>query len=249
MIVKINNENVKLEKGLQLVLKDNSVGTLTGRDPWESTSEVIKFKIIIDGEETTKRITDVERVFDVAISNESIQEKINRFDSLKNKIKEISNSYNEIDNENTITDGESETPNQDSIDQYDYIEEDDDYTDDNDKTVEEELIADKEELDKFGDIKPRFSLIPQLALEEVAKVLTYGAEKYPDFNYSKPQKITTYIDACHRHINKFLRNEDIDEETKTNHLANAVANLMITLDGIINNKAIDDRNKAYENNN
>ena len=108
-----------------------------------------------------------------------------------------------------------------------------------------EVLAEKESTTSTGEDKPRFSLIPQAALEEVARVLTYGAKKYPDFNYSKPQTVTTYLDAAHRHINKFLRNEDIDDETKTNHLANAIANLMITLDSILLGNAIDDRNDVY----
>ena len=36
------------------------------------------------------------------------------------------------------------------------------------------------------------------ALLEVAKVFTYGAKKYPDFNYSKSQTVTTYIQQASR---------------------------------------------------
>ena len=97
-----------------------------------------------------------------------------------------------------------------------------------------------------GNTKPKFSLMPQKALLEVAKVFTYGEHKYEAFNYSKGEDITVYIDAAMRHINAFLCNEDIDKETKTNHLANATADLLMTLDNILNGTSVDNRNKYYK---
>lgn len=97
-----------------------------------------------------------------------------------------------------------------------------------------------------GNTKPKFSLMPQKALLEVAKVFTYGEHKYEAFNYSKGENVTVYIDAAMRHINAFLCNEDIDNETKTNHLANATADLLMTLDNILNGTSVDDRNKYYK---
>ena len=107
--------------------------------------------------------------------------------------------------------------------------------------------ADKEYIDKeTNELKPRFSLIPQYALEEVAKVFTYGAEKYEEHNYSKGAPNLDYIDAALRHINKYLRNRDIDHETAYSHLAHAISNLMMTLDNDMIGVSIDKRNKAYE---
>lgn len=97
---------------------------------------------------------------------------------------------------------------------------------------------------KFDTGKPQFSLIPQEALLEVAKVFTYGAEKYGVFNYSNGMEYLRYIDAAQRHINQWLRGEDIDE-SETNHLSNAIASLMMVLDNQKTNKGIDNRNKIY----
>ena len=106
-------------------------------------------------------------------------------------------------------------------------------------------LADKEVI-KNGELKPKMSLIPQLAMKEVAKVLTYGEAKYERFNYSKEQYTTTYIDACLRHVNEFLMNKNIDDESGLNHLAHAAANLLICLDNFINKNYIDDRNPHYK---
>jgi hypothetical protein len=106
----------------------------------------------------------------------------------------------------------------------------------------------KKELSVNNEVKPCFTLIPQKALREVARVFTYGKDKYDAYNYSKGEKTTVYIDAALRHINSYLMNEDMDKETKTNHLANAIADLMMTLDNVMIEKSIDDRNKAYKPN-
>jgi len=110
------------------------------------------------------------------------------------------------------------------------------------------IIKAKKEHEVDGVIKPKYSLMPQKALLEVAKVFTYGEHKYDAYNYSKGEYVTTYIDAAMRHINTFLCNEDIDKETKTNHLANAAADILMTLDNILNGTSIDNRNKNYKTN-
>jgi hypothetical protein len=100
------------------------------------------------------------------------------------------------------------------------------------------------EFKKFDQGKPKFTMIPQLALKEVAKVFTHGADKYGEFNYSGNGDVLRYIDALHRHINQYLTGEDIDE-SGVHHLACVAANALMALDGIINNSINDNRNKAY----
>lgn len=108
------------------------------------------------------------------------------------------------------------------------------------------LTDDEKETLKFDQDKPDFTLIPQEALLELAKVFSYGAKKYAKDNYSLGTNYRRYIAAAHRHINQWLRNEDIDSESQTNHLANAAASLLMVLDNQITNKGTDDRNKVYK---
>ena len=102
------------------------------------------------------------------------------------------------------------------------------------------------ETTKFDEGKPDFTAIPQEALLEVAKSFTHGASKYGSDNYSLGTKYRRYIAASQRHVNQWLRGEDIDE-SGTNHLSNAIASLMMVLDNQLTNKGVDDRNKVYQN--
>lgn len=98
---------------------------------------------------------------------------------------------------------------------------------------------------KFDTGKPSFTSIPQLALLEVAKGFTIGKEKYGQFNYSKPMKLTRYLDALARHNNQFLCGQNIDE-SGVHHLALIACNALMALDSILTGKAEDDRNINYK---
>lgn len=84
---------------------------------------------------------------------------------------------------------------------------------------------------KHDQDKPQFSLIPQAALCDVARVMTYGAQKYAPDNWRKvPNGHSRYIDAALRHINTHLRDEFIDPESGECHLAHAVCSLMMAME-------------------
>jgi hypothetical protein len=97
---------------------------------------------------------------------------------------------------------------------------------------------------KYDYGKIRYSTVPNYALEEVIQAFTYGADKYEAYNYSKGMNYTRYIDAALRHINAYLRGEDIDESGNT-HLSHAVASLMMLMDNIKIGSGNDDRNPNY----
>lgn len=75
----------------------------------------------------------------------------------------------------------------------------------------------------------RFGLIPQEALEEVAKVYGYGALKYSDHNWRKGYPWTLSLDALGRHISSFTKGEEIDPESGLPHLAHATFHLLTLL--------------------
>lgn len=99
---------------------------------------------------------------------------------------------------------------------------------------------------KFDSEKPDFTQIPQEGLLEVAKVFTLGGKKYGQFNYSDGFEYRRLVAASNRHLNQWLRGEDIDE-IGTNHVANAIADLLILLDNIKTGRGVDNRNKIYKN--
>lgn len=84
---------------------------------------------------------------------------------------------------------------------------------------------------KFDSEKPRYSLLPALALEEVVYVLTFGSQKYADFNWMKvPEADDRFFSAANRHQWQWKRGEKIDSESKRHHLASAITNLMFILE-------------------
>jgi hypothetical protein len=98
---------------------------------------------------------------------------------------------------------------------------------------------------KDGQEKPRFSLLPISALQEVMHVMGYGAKKYAEHNYSKGERNTTYTDAAHRHLLAYQMGENIDLESNRHHLAHAVACILMGLDNELNGVSIEGRNPIY----
>jgi hypothetical protein len=79
--------------------------------------------------------------------------------------------------------------------------------------------------------KPEFRLIPQVALLEVAKVMTFGAKKYaPDNSRKVDNAHSRYLDAALRHINAHLIGQHKDPESDLSHLAHAVCSLMMAME-------------------
>lgn len=83
---------------------------------------------------------------------------------------------------------------------------------------------------KFDGGKLQYGLLPVLALEQVVKVLTYGAEKYEPDNWKRvPDGHRRYFDAAQRHIWEYKAGEMVDSESGVNHLAHAICCLMFML--------------------
>ena len=79
--------------------------------------------------------------------------------------------------------------------------------------------------------KPLMGAVPPSALLAVARVLTFGAEKYGRDNWRQVESAETrYLDAALRHINAYQRGELADPESGESHLAHAVCSLMFMLE-------------------
>jgi len=92
---------------------------------------------------------------------------------------------------------------------------------------------------KFDDSKLRWSLIPLDALQDVVKVLEFGAKKYAPDNWKYVDKAQErYWDAAMRHIVAYKLDNKADSETGLSHLAHAICCLLFLLnfDNQENNK-------------
>lgn len=98
----------------------------------------------------------------------------------------------------------------------------------------------KEFVKADGD-KNRLELLPFAALEEVGKVMTFGAKKYRDHNWRRCPTMSRYSGAALRHLFAWVRGEDLDPETGLSHIAHASCCCLFLLGLILDKKALDDR--------
>ena len=82
---------------------------------------------------------------------------------------------------------------------------------------------------KYDQEKPDYSLVPFGAMDQVVKVLTYGAKKYDRFNWEKVES-RRYQAAALRHISAYMQGEKIDPESGVNHLAHAICSILFLTD-------------------
>ena len=95
---------------------------------------------------------------------------------------------------------------------------------------------------KYDAGKPLLALLPIVALEEVGKVMTFGATKYAAYNWLGGLAYTRLLSAALRHIFAYLRGEDKDSESGLSHLAHAVCCLLMVLEFVVRGrKDLDDR--------
>lgn len=99
---------------------------------------------------------------------------------------------------------------------------------------------------KFDSEKPRMDLLDTEFLEEVARVLGFGASKYETHNWRKGHKISRLLAASLRHITTFNKGEDLDPESGYSHLAHAACCLMFMMYNLKYKPENDDRFKVEE---
>jgi len=84
---------------------------------------------------------------------------------------------------------------------------------------------------KYDSAKPKMNLLPPKAILEVAKVLTFGAEKYDAENWRKLDDLQSrYTAGALRHIFAHMDGEKLDPETNLSHLAHAMCCLLFKLE-------------------
>lgn len=78
------------------------------------------------------------------------------------------------------------------------------------------------EIDRKQDTgKLRYDLFPVEALEEITKVLNFGANKYAERSWEAGMKWGRLYAAMFRHMTAWWMGEDLDKETGISHLAHA----------------------------
>lgn len=103
-------------------------------------------------------------------------------------------------------------------------------------TEEQERQLKEKTAVKFDQHKIDWMILPYDALEEIVKVLQFGAAKYARGNYANGSGLeyTRVLNSLMRHILAFARGEDIDPETGLSHVAHAGCNVLFLLHYIKN---------------
>jgi len=80
---------------------------------------------------------------------------------------------------------------------------------------------------KFDDKKTQWTLVPWDQMEQVVRVLMYGAEKYAPSNWMRVDNAKErYADAAMRHWKERQVGNIMDEETGLPHTAHAICCLL-----------------------
>lgn len=96
---------------------------------------------------------------------------------------------------------------------------------------------------KFDQDKIKLHLLPPDVLEEIGKVLTFGAAKYSERNWENGMSWSRPYGALLRHMFAWWKGEDNDPETGLSHLAHAGCCLFFLLAYSKRNVGTDDRPK------
>lgn len=97
---------------------------------------------------------------------------------------------------------------------------------------------------KYDTGKPRMDLLDSSFLEEVAQVLTFGANKYSAHNWRNGINYSRLIAAAYRHLGSINAGEDIDPESGLPHVAHLGCCIMFLSSMMRVKPELDDRYKA-----
>ena len=84
---------------------------------------------------------------------------------------------------------------------------------------------------KLDEEKRDWTLLPWGALEEVVKVLEFGAKKYSRDNWKHVEPRERYVSAAFRHLIAYAKGEKIDPESGLHHLAHCICCLLFMVHG------------------
>jgi hypothetical protein len=94
---------------------------------------------------------------------------------------------------------------------------------------------------KDDDGKLDWAALPWDALEEVAEVMHFGAQKYERFNFRKGMGSLRLWSAALRHLRSWYRRDEVDPETGKSHLAHAVCCILMLRETEMIGTSEDDR--------
>lgn len=109
-------------------------------------------------------------------------------------------------------------------------------------------VKDTNPKDFYANQKLHLDVVPGCMEQYCSLALLEGALKYGRYNWRiKGVRVSTYLSAAKRHIDKYIEGQWADPKTKVPHLANALACITIILDAGLMGKLEDDRPPSLPN--
>lgn len=96
------------------------------------------------------------------------------------------------------------------------------------KEILKEIENNKSDYDrtiKHDQDKPRWDLLPYNAIEQIAIIMTQGAEKYGDYNWQKVEK-ERYQAAMMRHFCEYMNGNSLDKDSGMMHISHVLVNAL-----------------------
>lgn len=109
-----------------------------------------------------------------------------------------------------------------------------------------EPLKDESKAQKFDDDKNRVDLLPPLALQRIAEIFTFGANKYSSWDWSKGLSFSRLYGALLRHVFAWFRGERNDPESGKSHLYHAGCCIMMLIEMNELRPDLDDRPIHYK---
>ena len=89
------------------------------------------------------------------------------------------------------------------------------------------IAMEKKSGTKYDNGKPELSLLPRGGLEECAKAMMFGKNKYSRDNWRGGFEDSRLVDASLRHIVAYMNGERCDNESGYSHIGHAIFGLMV----------------------
>jgi hypothetical protein len=99
---------------------------------------------------------------------------------------------------------------------------------------------------RLNEGKLQISLVPTSAIRGLAEVLQKGAAKYAPRNWERGMKWSIPYECAMRHLMTWFDGQDLDDETKLNHLKHALCNIAFLIEYSETCPQFDDRPKKKE---
>lgn len=98
---------------------------------------------------------------------------------------------------------------------------------------------------RYNEGKNMLDLIPPVLIEEIGKILTFGAKKYDKYNYRKGMEWSKCVASLKRHLLSFENGIDYDSESGQLHISHVIVNAMFLLEYYKIYPQGDDRQHTY----